>query len=123
MSEAEKSSAVGVQQFSLVGELEAPEVFAEGWTHFYLGYPVTKIRFHTMLEPPGDQSKEVRRVVATLSLPTTVAVQLAQTILAGVKSNEHLLTQAADQAASQLRQLLSTQNEIPSPQALIKKEP
>lgn len=122
MSEADNPNVVDEDKFRLDGRLTAPELFVEGWTHFYLGYPITRFVFHNIVEPPSEGQKELRRAAATLCMPTAVAVQMAQMIIASSKENESLLTQAAEQGAQQLKLALSMVSATAFPPGLTSKE-
>lgn len=101
--------------FILDSRTTAPEIYVEGWSQLLIGYPMTKITFHTTVEPANNDHKELRRTATTISMPLAIAVQLAQTILAGCKSAESQIVGAATEATAQLKQMLSLQAEITMP--------
>ncbi|MEW6687555.1 MAG: hypothetical protein AB1452_00560 [Pseudomonadota bacterium] len=122
MSDEKKADVVELEGFRLEGRLAAPELFVEGWTHFYLGYPTTKILFHSVVEPPSPTRKETRRAQVTIAMPLGVAIQLAQTILAACKTNESVVAQASEQMAKQIKQVLSTISNAQMPPGLIESD-
>jgi hypothetical protein len=94
--------------FVLVGRESAPEVYAEGWTHVYFGYPLMKVVFHTVLEPKGGETKkEVRRAVAVVAMPLVTGMQLAHTLISAFKANSRILGGLTDQEAQKVKQILA----------------
>jgi hypothetical protein len=102
--------------FTLSGRVSAPEIYADGYSQLLLGFPTTKIVFHSLVEPKTEvDSKEERRVVATLSISTLDAILLATTILAGCKSSEGQLGLGADQYLTRLKATIAQIGEIKMP--------
>ena len=101
--------------FKLTGRLTAPEVYVDGWSQLLVGMPIPKIVFHSMVEPQGANPKETRRVAATLSINTFLAIQLAQAILAGCKANEGQVVGAGEEFVRQLRNSLAQQTVVNAP--------
>lgn len=83
------------KDFVLLNRASAPEVFIEGVSQVMVGFPLTKIVFHTVVEPKDGKDKEVRRVVQTLSMPTIAAVELAKIITELCRQSGNHLTEIA----------------------------
>jgi len=76
----------------LLGRLNAPELFAEGLTQIMLGYPNSRLLLHTLIAPKEGAKKEIRRAVATLTIPTATLIELANLVLdAARRTGEQLL--------------------------------
>lgn len=94
-------------QFLLTGRLTAPERFAEGVTQYFFGFPFTKILFHTVLEPKSEKNREIRRAEQFLTLPTVVAIELANLILSSAKQvEEPLLRDLSGDTREKVRAIL-----------------
>lgn len=114
-----KSSNLDVMDtdvFTLSGRVSAPEIYADGFSQLLIGFPTTKIIFHSLVEPKTNvNAKEERRVVATLSISTLDAIQLATTILAGFKNAESQLGLGADQYLTRIKAAIAQLGEIKMP--------
>jgi len=116
MKKSSNLDFIDTDSFTLSGRVSAPEIYADGFSQLLLGFPTTKIVFHSLVEPHTEaNAKEERRVVATLSLSTMDAIQLATTILAGCKKSEVQLGLGADQYLSRLKAAIAQLGEIKMP--------
>ena len=103
------------EAFILEGRIAAPEIFVDGWSQVLVGYPLTKVVFHTLVQPSGPDTKEIRKVAMTMTIPLAQAIQFAQTILSYCKNGEQQLAGTAMQQAIQVRDGLKLINEIAPP--------
>jgi hypothetical protein len=122
MSTEKSLDIIDTADFRLEGQVTAPVMYAEGFTNLLFGFPHTRVLFHTLIEPAHRGTKEQRRAVLTLTIPTILAVQLAQTILSGVKGNERLLMQAVDQQVKNLKQLVAAQVTATLPTGIVQED-
>lgn len=122
MSTKESMDVVEASSFRLEGQLDAPEIYADGFTNLFFGFPNTRVVFHSIVEPPHDGQKEQRRAVLTLTMPTVLALQLAHTMISGTKGNERLLMQTVDQQVKNLKNLVAAQPGTGLPEALIERD-
>ena len=106
----------------LTGKGTAPEIFAEGAAQVLLGYPVTKLVLHALQEPATETSKEVRKTVAVLSMPTVTLIETAQMILKLCKEGEPQLVKFEAEQAARIKQLLVDVH-LPEPPKASKTEP
>lgn len=79
------------EQFILTGRLSVEEHFAEGLTHLFFGFPITKVLLHTIIEPQNGSSPEIRKAEQYLTMPTVTAIEFANLILATAKQSEDQL--------------------------------
>jgi len=95
------------KDFVLTDRISATELYADGFSQLLVGFPVTKIILHSVIDAKTPTHKEVRRTVTTLSIPTTALIQLAQMILSACKNSEGQLAQLSGDAAKQLKGILA----------------
>ncbi len=84
----------------------APEVFADGISQVLMGYPVSRVVFHTILEPAGSDSRELRRASMILTMPTVALIETARNLLNLAKEAEGQLVQFSSEQAVAIQQLL-----------------
>lgn len=80
------------QEFVSLGRASSPELFVDGFSQVMIGFPISKIVFHSVIEPKDGKEKEIRKIVQTLTMPTAVAVELAKIISGLCKQSEKELT-------------------------------
>ena len=92
---------------TLVNRLNVPESYADGLAQLMVGFPITKLVFHSLLEPKQNDGTEVRKATQSLSIPTIAAIEMALLILSACKQNEQVLkTIIDDQIRARLTSLL-----------------
>ena len=93
--------------FVLSNRDTAPEIYADGFTHMLVGYPMTKLVLHSLVDPL-DGGKEQRSAVATITMSTVSLLEMAHAILSACKrSEEELITMVRpDDTAQKIRRLL-----------------
>lgn len=103
------------KDFLLVNRTSSPEVFVEGVSQVMMGFPLTKIVLHSVVEPKDGTDKEIRRVVQTLSMPTLAALELAKIVLSLCSQSESQLCSMAEvEFSGKLKLLLSGVEPDPS---------
>jgi hypothetical protein len=94
-------------EFVLTGRLTAQEHFVEGLTQMFFGFPLTKILFHTTIEPKSENAPEMRKASQYLTMPTITVIELAHLILTTAKqSEEHLMRDLNGEAKDKVRAIL-----------------
>lgn len=98
----DRNSVVLQDGTQLIGRFTATEIYCDGITQLMLGSPVSRIVCHTVLEPAKSGSAEIRRVAATICMPTAALVEMALNILSAVKENEerYILSNASTSESS-----------------------
>lgn len=76
------------KNYQLRGRLSAPENFVDGVSFMFIGYPMTKMLLHTVVEPKNGEHPEIRKAVQYLTMPTVNAIELAEFILNTAKKAE-----------------------------------
>lgn len=118
MPEPTNLNYVEHETFTLVERLNAPDIYADGLTHILVGFPTTKIVFHTTIDK--QEEKEIRKVCLNLSLSTLAAVHLANSILSAYKQSEAALMDGLqNQIPVQLKELLA--DVVAKPDIAVKK--
>lgn len=107
MSQQNNIDQLDVGPFVLLNKGSAPDIYAEGISHVLLGYPVTKVVFHTMMEPATPQNKEIRKATAVLAIPTVSLIESAQLILQVCKGGVGDLTGFNALQGQKIQDLLS----------------
>lgn len=108
-------------KIEVVADSPSP-VYADGMHQMALGYPNSRVSFHTVQSSNGT-NVETRRVVATVVLPTVTLVEIATQILALVKDSEPQLIAYKDTSGQQLVELLSKISADPSAVAAVAGRP
>ena len=92
---------------TILDRLTAPNVYADGIAQIMIGFPISKIVFHTIYEPKTDSSGEIRKCVQTLSIPTVSALEMARHILGAAKQSEAKLSELfSDETLNKIKGLL-----------------
>lgn len=96
------------EHFVLKGRLSAEQRFVEGLTQVFFGFPLTKVLFHTVLEPRNGNAPEMRTAVQYLTMPTVTAIEMANLILTTAKHSEELLLKDCnEETANNVRSILN----------------
>jgi hypothetical protein len=100
-------------QFILTGRLSANEHFVEGFTQMFIGFPHTKVLFHTVLEPKGEDSPEIRKASQLMTIPTVTAIEFAHLVLTAAKNfEEQIISNLDDDSKNKIKACL--QNVLPN---------
>jgi len=102
----QKSDAQVKTDGFVLDKTAAPEIFADGVSQVLTGYPVSRVVFHTVLEPAGSGTKELRKASAILTMPTVSLIETARKLLALAKEAEDQLKQFNAEHAAAIRRLL-----------------
>lgn len=88
----------------LLDRFKVPEIYVDGASQVLMGFPTTKILFHTVIE---SGEKEIRRACAMLTMDAPSALELALGILESFRqANDVLLKDAAPSLEKKLKALL-----------------
>lgn len=98
-------------KFDLVMSEQVGSVYADGVSNAAIGYPVSKLFFHTV-EPPrqlatgGSQAVERRKVVLEMTIPTAALVELCANVVANAAQGRDALKTAANDMATAFSKIL-----------------
>ncbi|WP_292938326.1 hypothetical protein [Noviherbaspirillum sp.] len=88
----------------LLDRYRVPETYADGVSEILIGYPMTKITFHTVIE---SSDKEMRRACAMLTMDAPSTLDLAFDILEAFRRvDEVLLKDVGPRITEKLKMLL-----------------
>lgn len=96
------------EHFFLMGRSSAAQNYADGITQLFFGFPLTKILFHTVIEPQNGATPEMRKADQYLTIQTVTAIELANLILSTAKQSEdQLLKDINENAREKIKNILS----------------
>lgn len=75
-------------EYLIYNKSNAPEIFIDGMSNMMLGFHSVKMSLHSVVDSGGEGSKEIRKVVATLTMDTAAAIDMAFDILESCKYAE-----------------------------------
>lgn len=110
MREQKSGAVVETDRFVLVGKSSAPEVLAEGVSQVLMGYPMSRLVLHTVLDPEDAESREIRRAAGIVTMSTVSLVQTAKLILKLAKEAEGQLSEFNAEHGVRIRELLKDIN-------------
>ena len=102
----EPNDRIESKEFTLVGSQGAPHLYADGMSQMMLGFPNSKLLLHVTINPPADGTREARRGVAWLNMPTATLIEMASIILATTKQAEGELAVFSSQHTEKLQQVV-----------------
>jgi hypothetical protein len=112
MAENTDFDTVEHSNYVLKGRVSAPEVYADGLSHFVLFGSMAKMLLHSISWPKRGKVPEFRRAVLNLTMPAANAIELAHFILTAAKNSETRLLAGMDpDQAEKIRDMLK---DIPS---------
>lgn len=107
MAENTDFDTVEHNNYVLKDRLSAPEIYADGLSHFVLFGTMAKMLLHSISVPKRDEKPELRRAVVNLTMPAANAIELAHFILTAAKNAETRLLEGMDPAqAERIRDIL-----------------
>lgn len=106
MSKHDDPNRVEVGKLVLLDRVSAPEIYADGVTQVVGGIPCSRVILHSLVEPAHGDSKEVRRAVATLVMPTAALLESALRIATTLKDAQPLLASGIEKHSAALLKLL-----------------
>ncbi|MBB5411972.1 hypothetical protein HDG34_005938 [Paraburkholderia sp. HC6.4b] len=84
-----------------------PDNFADGVSQLLIGWPTSKVVFHTLTQPASKADpQEQRQCALRLTVPTPVLLELAQQIVGALAHNNQSLTEAASKYSDNFTQAL-----------------
>jgi hypothetical protein len=107
MAEKTDFDTIEHSNFVLKGRISAPEVYADGMSHFAMFGPMSKMLLHSISWPTTGVSIELRRAILNLTMPTANAIELAHFILSAAKSAEARILEGMDaEQAARIKNIL-----------------
>lgn len=104
----------GGANFDLIISDDAPEIYVDGVSQFNVGYPISKIQFHTVTQPSIDPAvPEQRRVNLTLAINLAALLDACRQIIQNTTKHKELLDKGVQAQVDTLRQILAS---LPSDQ-------
>ena len=102
------SNGEKVGDILVVNRDAAPELVADGLNQMVVGYPHSRILLHTLIpvDPSAYGVREVRKVVATVTMPNLAMVDMALQILRAHLVNQTQIEDARTATGNQLKLLL-----------------
>lgn len=101
-------------KFDLLINDNIPEVFSDGLSQLLMGYPVSKLIFHSVTAPALDNGIEQRQGVIRLAIPTPVLLELCRNILSSALSSIDELSEGGKQIDTQVKKILDGVSIVPS---------
>jgi hypothetical protein len=102
-----------VAQPVIIRSPAAPTVYADGLTQLHLGYPISRVVLHGLVErsedPPGSKDvRELRHVACELVMPTIGLLDMAVNVLRAVRSGEAQLADFSSQSAARIQEMINS---------------
>lgn len=99
-------------QPSLTGVDSAPTIFADGIAQVALGYPMSRVIFHTVsgVQALAEGMSEQRKAEATIVMPTANLIEAMKLVLDLARQNEDALATLHDAGAVRVREMLQQMN-------------
>jgi len=88
MAKLNEFDSFETNEYVLFNRANAPEIYVDGMTNIMLGYQGVKMSMHSVVDSGGEGTKEVRKVVATLTMDIATAIDIAFDILESCKYAE-----------------------------------
>lgn len=99
MSDSKSNDIEDIGPFVLRGKGQATEIYSDGLSQFMLGYPLSRLVFHTVNEPATTERKEQRKANLVLTMPTQLLLEAAKLVMDSSAANKDtLLTMSTEQA-------------------------
>jgi hypothetical protein len=93
-------------EYVIYNKTNAPEIYVDGMSNMMLGFHSVKMSLHSVVDSGSEETKEIRKVVATLTMDTAAAIDMAFDILESCKFAEAgLMDGAATIVPARLRAL------------------
>ncbi len=96
MDEKKNFDHIELNNFVLIGRASVDEIYADGISNILIGYPLMKFTFHSVVEAESENSKEVRKAVALITMDTPSALDVAFDILEACKTTEAAMLESAN---------------------------
>lgn len=98
-------------KFDLTFPDQVNSVYADGVSNAAVGYPISKLLFHTIEAPrqngvTAGEVVERRRVVLEMSIPTAALVELCANVVAGAAQSRDALKGAANDMTAAFAKIL-----------------
>ena len=84
------------------------EYFVDGVAGMAVGYPVSKMILTSKNPYNGDEERETRKAVCTITVPTEALLDIAKLAVDGIKGSEEFLSTASKNHASSLADKLKS---------------
>ena len=93
------------QEFRLKTVQGLPEIYVDGVSALFPGWPNSKVIFHSAY--PSDPGAETRRAVLVLTLPTGTLLEMSRNVLRAFAGNEPDVRKAAEAHLARVEEFLS----------------
>lgn len=104
-----KKSVLSPKKSELVVPQNMPEIYADGFSAMMIGYPMSKIIFHSISMSLGSSDDEIekRTGVAQVVLPTHSLIEFAKHILGSIEANKSGVISSVHQYQGAVLSLIS----------------
>jgi hypothetical protein len=92
--------------FDLTMPNDLRELFVEGISQAAIGFPYSKLVFHSAQPPSGEQQVEQREAVLRMVIPTPILLEMCANILRGLMSNKENMLVGVTDVMSQITKLI-----------------
>lgn len=84
-----------------------PEIFVDGLSQMLLGYPISKLTFHSVVAPAHEGNEiEQRLGVVRIAIPTPVLLEFCRNVLFNAQTSADALSDAGKQIEAQVRRMM-----------------
>lgn len=110
-------------KFDLVISDNMPEIFTDGVAQLLMGYPISKLTFHSVVTSPDSSSQiEQRKGILSLAMSTPVLLELCRNVLIAAQSSLDELSEGGTKIDSQIRKIMEGVAFTALPSKVIKKK-
>ncbi len=94
-------------KFDLIISESVPEIFTDGLSQLLMGFPISKLTFHSVVTSPDSTDQiEQRKAVLSLAMSTPVLLELCRNILIAAQSSLEELTESGTKTDTQIRKIM-----------------
>lgn len=94
-------------KFDLVISENMPEIFTDGLSQLLMGFPISKLTFHSVVTAPDSTDQiEQRKAVLSLAMSTPVLLELCRNVLIAAQSSLDELTESGTKVDTQIRKIM-----------------
>lgn len=94
-------------KFDLVITDNTPELFTDGISQLLMGFPISKLTFHSVVTPSESPEQiEQRKAVLSLAISTPVLLELCRNILFAAQSSLDQLSEGGTRIDAQIRKIM-----------------
>lgn len=94
-------------KFDLVISDNMPEIFTDGISQLLMGFPISKVTFHSVVTAPDSAEQvEQRKAVLSLAMSTPVLLELCRNVLFAAQSSLDELSESGTKVDSQIKKIM-----------------